>query len=84
MTYQCMLFGLNMEAQEYKTKENIIYQDNQSAILIEKNGIRSIGKQSRHINIRYFFIKDRYDKKELTIEYCLTDEMIGDFFTKPL
>ena len=38
-----------------------------------------MGKHSRHINIRYFFIKDRHDKKELTIEYCLTDEMIGDF-----
>ena len=41
-------------------------------------------KCSRHINIRYFFIKDRHDKKELTIKYCPMDEMIGDFFTKPL
>ena len=73
-----------MEAQGYKTRENVIYQDNQSAILLEKNGIKSMGKRSRHINIRYFFIKDRHDKKELTIEYCPTDEMIRDFFTKPL
>ena len=66
-------------AQGYKVEENTVYQDNKSAILLEKNGIRSMGKRSRHINIRYFFIKDRYDKKELTIEYCPTDEMIGDF-----
>ena len=59
-----------MKAQGYKTKDNIIYQDNQSTILLEKNGIKSMGKRSRHINIRYFFIKDRHDKKELTIEYC--------------
>ena len=69
-----------MEAQGYKTKENVIYQDNQSAILLEKNGIKLMGKRSRHINIRYFFIKDRHDKKELTIEYCPMDEMIRDFY----
>ena len=38
-----------------------------------------MGKWLRHINIRYFFIKDRHDKKELTIKYCPTDEIIGDF-----
>ena len=63
-----------------KTKDNTIYQDNQSIILLEKNSIDLMGKHSRHINIRYFFIKDRHDKKELTIEYCPIDEMIGDFY----
>ena len=29
-------------------------------------------------------IKDRVDKKELSLEYCPTDEMIADFLTKPL
>ena len=41
-------------AQGYKVEENTVYQDNKSAILLEKNGIRSMGKRSRHINIRYF------------------------------
>lgn len=31
-----------------------------------------------------FFMKDRVDKKEFTIEYCPTGEMIADHFTKPL
>lgn len=43
-----------------------------------------MGKQSRHINIRFFFIKDRKDRNELTIRYCPSNDMIGDFFTKPL
>ncbi len=36
------------------------------------------------MNIRYFFIKDRIDANEVRVEYCNTDEMISDFFTKPL
>ena len=43
-----------MEAQGYKTKENTIYQSNQSMILLEKNSIKSMRKCSRHINIKYF------------------------------
>jgi hypothetical protein len=36
------------------------------------------------MNIRYFFIADRAKNGELRIEYCPTEKMIGDFFTKPL
>jgi hypothetical protein len=36
------------------------------------------------MNIRYFYIKDQVDAKVVKIEYCNTDEMYGDFFTKPL
>jgi hypothetical protein len=46
-------------AQGYVLKENVLYQDNQSTIRFEKNGRRSCGPNSRHIDIRYFFIKDR-------------------------
>ena len=75
---------LFMEAQVYVIEENIIYQDNKSAILLEKNGRKSAGKRSRAINIRYFFVTDHVDKGNVTIEYCPTDEMIADFMTKPL
>ena len=36
------------------------------------------------IDIRYFFVKDRVDKNEFKIEYCPTESMLADFFTKPL
>ena len=39
---------------------------------------------SRHVDIRYFFVKDRVDKGEIGIEYCPTESMLADFFTKPL
>ena len=73
-----------LEAQGYKVKDNIIFQDNKSAMILEKNGLALAGKRSRHINIRYFFLKDRISKGEVTVKCCPTDEMIGDYFTKPL
>ena len=63
---------------------HILFQDNESAILLQKNGSESSSRRTRHINIRYFFVKDRVDAKELDIQYCPTNEMVGDFFTKPL
>ena len=70
--------------QGYIVKNNDLFQDNQSATQMERNGRASSGQRTRHINISYFFIKDRVGSGELSIIYCPTDEMIADFFTKPL
>jgi hypothetical protein len=71
-----------LEAQGYGVKENIVYQDNLSAMLLEKNGKASSSKRTKHINIRYYFVTDRIKKGELTVEWCPTGEMTGDFMTK--
>ena len=73
-----------LSEQGYEIKDNILYQDNQSTIRMLKNGRNSCTGNSRHIDIRYFFVKDRVDKKEVKIEYCPTSIMLADFFTKPL
>ena len=73
-----------MEAQGYPMEPSVVHQDNESAILLETNGKGSSGKRTRHMNIRYFFVADVQERKQITMEYCPTDEMIGDFFTKPL
>jgi hypothetical protein len=73
-----------LSAQGYNVKENKVFKDNQSAILLEKNGRRSSSRRTRHINIRYFFVTDRIQSKELTVEYCPTGNMLADMFTKPL
>ena len=67
-----------------KLKDKVLHQDNMGAIRMEKNGRNSCTGNSRHISIRYFFVKDRVDKKELRIEYCNTNDMVADYFTKPL
>jgi hypothetical protein len=73
-----------MKEQGYEIKHNIVYQDNQSAIRMAKNGRNSCTGNSRHIDIRYFFVKDRVDKGEFEIQYCPTYMMLADFFTKSL
>ena len=73
-----------LEAQGYELSNNILYQDNQSAIRLEKNGLKSAGSKSRHIDIRFFWIKDCADREEITIIYCPTYMMLADFLTKPL
>ena len=51
---------------------------------LEKNGIQSASKRSRHIDIRFFFIKDRIKKGDIHLLYCPTEDMVADFFSKPL
>jgi Reverse transcriptase (RNA-dependent DNA polymerase)/Zinc knuckle len=70
--------------QGYVLKKNIFYQDNQSTIRFEKNGRKSCGPNSRHIDIRYFFIKDRLNAEQVAVVHCPTEQMLADFFTKPL
>jgi hypothetical protein len=80
---QVMWTRLFLEAQGY-TSETTIYQDNTSAMLMERNGTERSSKQTRHINIRYYYIKDCTDKRLLDIKYCPTDDMLGGFPSKPL
>ena len=73
-----------MNAQDYNIEETELHQDNASTELLLKNGRMSSSQRTRHINIRYFFLKDRIDNNELSIVHCPTDHMIADFFSKPL
>ena len=73
-----------LKEQGHTIHDNVIYQDNQITIILEKNGKRSTSKRMRHINIRYYFITDRIMKQEASVEFCPTFDMIGDYFTKAL
>ena len=73
-----------MRAQGWGMKETIVYQDNKSAILLENNGRLSSSSRTKHINTRFFFVKDCIERKELTIKFLGTNEMWSDFYTKPL
>jgi hypothetical protein len=75
---------LFLEEQGYNISQNILYQDNKSAILLEKNGKKSSSKRTRALNIRYFYLTDQAEKGNVLIEYCPTGEMIADYMTKPL
>jgi hypothetical protein len=73
-----------LECQGFEVKTSTLYQDNMSAMLLEKNGMASSTKRTKHINVRYFFIKDKVESGEVTIEHCGTNDMLADYFTKPL
>ena len=62
----------------------VLDQDNQSSIKMEKNGRNLCTGNSHHIKVRYFFVKDLVDKGEVRTEYCPTEQILADYFTKPL
>ena len=67
--------------QGYKATETVtIVQDNQSAILLEHNGILSTSRRTNHLNVRYFFAKQQIDDNEVVIVWCPTDKLVGVFF----
>ncbi|CAI7856080.1 unnamed protein product [Closterium sp. NIES-54] len=59
-----------------------LFCDNQSAIRIaNKNGFAN---RTKHIALRYFFVKDEIEKGRLELSYCPTSEMAADYLTKKL
>ena len=61
----------------------IMYQDNMSTMRLAHNG-RSNSDRTKHIRLRYFFIKQYLDSGEFELVHCPTDIMIADILTKPL
>ena len=59
-----------------------LYVDNQSAIRIVKNP--EFHERTKHIEVKYHYIRDQYQRKEISVHYVNTKEQIADIFTKPL
>ena len=81
---QILWARLFMKAQGFKVKDNILYQDNKSAMLLEQNGQSSSSKRTKHINIWYYYVADRVPKGDVRVVWCPTDRMIANYLTKPL
>ena len=60
----------------------VVYCDNSSAIVIFKNPIQH--SKTKHIEIRYHFIRDLVERKIVCLEYIPTEYQNADIFTKPL
>ena len=62
-----------------------IEQDNTSAIQLERNGLKSSSKRTKHINVRYFYITDRLKAGDVSrVIYKPTGDMESDYLTKAL
>lgn len=59
-----------------------IFEDNQSCIkLVEGDRIE---RRSKHIDTKFFFVRDLQKKGIIRMEYCPTESMLADVLTKPL
>ena len=60
----------------------IILCDNQSCIKMTENPV--FHDKLKHIEIRYFYIRDMVQKGAIKLNYVSTDEQVVDVLTKPL
>lgn len=56
--------------------------DNQGAMKLIKNP--EFHKRTKHIDIKYHFIREKYEDGLFRLNYVPTDEQLADVFTKPL
>ena len=59
-----------------------LMEDNQGAIAIAKNPVEH--KRTKHIDIRYHYVREQVKKGVIEINYLNTKEMLADILTKPL
>ena len=75
---------IKQQLEDLKKKiDNIpIRCDNTSAISLSKNPIQH--SRTKHIEIRYHFIRDHVQKRDIELEFVSTDSQWADILTKPL
>ena len=59
-----------------------VYEDNQGAIALAKNP--EFHKRTKHIDIRYHFVREKVKDDQVALEYCPTQDMLADIMTKPI
>jgi ATP sulfurylase len=69
------LFDLELE-------ETCIFCDNQSCIKLSENPV--CHDRSKHIEIKYHYVRDMVQKGAVKLQYISTDEQVADVLTKPL
>lgn len=58
-----------------------ILEDNQGAISLSKDPVHR--QRSKHIDVKYHFIRTMVNEGKVNITYCPTEDMVADNFTKP-
>jgi hypothetical protein len=66
---------------EHVLDSTIIHYGNQSCVKISDNPV--FHDKSNHIEIKYHFIRDMVQRKEVLVQYLPTDEQVADVLTKP-
>jgi hypothetical protein len=67
---------------DHEMDSTIIHCDNQSCVKLSENPV--FHDKSKHIEIKYHYIRDMVQRKAVHVQYLPTHEQIADIFTKPL
>ncbi|KAL8089642.1 hypothetical protein AgCh_039213 [Apium graveolens] len=76
------LRGLLQEITGQSTRPVILHVDNKSAIELMKNPV--LHGRSKHIDVRFHFIRECIERGELEVEFVSTDKQRADILTKAL
>ena len=59
-----------------------ILEDNQACIQIADNPVSQ--RRTRHIDVRFHFIRDYVEDGTVKLKYCITKDMLADIMTKTM
>jgi hypothetical protein len=78
------LRGILLELQLLSPKDAVLlHEDNQGALAIATDDSRSRSERTKHIDIKYFRVQEEVQEGHIEIDYCTTNAMVADMFTKP-
>jgi len=72
-----LLFEINQP----EPKATIIYDDNKGCISVSGNN--RTDSRTKHIDVKYHYVRQMILNQQIKIEYLPTQDMIADIFTKP-
>jgi hypothetical protein len=67
---------------DHEMNSTIIHCDNQSCVKLSENPV--FHDKSKHIEIKYHYIRGMVQRKAVHVQYLPTHEQIANIFTKPL
>jgi hypothetical protein len=59
-----------------------MHGDNQGTLSLIKNN--QVSRRTKHIDVRYHFVRDCVEAGEVRFQYCATENMLAEVLTKPL
>ena len=81
----CQVIWLRRILEELQFKQveaTTVFCDNNSAIKLSKNPV--LHKRSKHIDVKYYFLRDLSNDGTIKLVYCRSEDQDADIQTKPL
>jgi hypothetical protein len=58
--------------------------DNEAAIALMKNPTAGVQGRSKHIDVQFHFVRERYQRKHIKVHFVPSEHQLADIFTKQL